>query len=104
MSGRTLVRHAAAGLAATATATALAFVAAGSASAAPPGVVCLTNKFTIVRTSPDVSPNNHLYGLPEGSGFRLTGAEWFNGYNWYQGHGDGHSDGWVPQSDLNCPF
>lgn len=103
MAGRKLARQAVIGLTAMAVAGTLTYAAEGSAAAAPADVICHTNKFTIVRSTPAISPNNHLYGLDQGSGFRLAGLSTFNdGHFWEEGNGNGHSLGWAPADDLNC--
>jgi hypothetical protein len=105
MSGRKLVRHAALGLATTVVAGTVTFAGSGSAAAAPSGVVCITNKFTVVRSSPRLREDNHLYNLDAGRGFRLTGEELVNGgINWYVGNGNNKALGWVPSGNLSCPF
>lgn len=104
MDARKIARGTVTGVAALVAAGALSFTAAGSAAAAPPGVVCITNQPTIVRFGPP-ELGRPGYLLPAGTGFRLAGPEAVDqGVLLYLGHGNGRPDGWAPASNLDCPF
>jgi hypothetical protein len=74
-----------------------AVLPAGIASAtAVPGQVCILNQNTWVRATEGGSV---LYTLDAGSGFRVDHLN--HQQTWIFGHGNGHSDGWIP-NDGRC--
>lgn len=85
-----------------------ALVVAGSATLATAGgasahgngdPICHTNQRTIVRSSPALDPNNHMYTLAAGVGYR---AHSFSPAGWVLGHGNDRAQGYVPRANLNC--
>jgi hypothetical protein len=94
MSTKTVRRTVVTGLGAVAVALALP---AGIASATPvPGQVCNLNQNTWVRATEGGSV---LYTLQTGDGFRVDHLN--HEGSWIFGHGNGHSDGWIP-NDGRC--
>jgi hypothetical protein len=94
MSTTTVRRAVVAGVGALAVAAALP---AGVASATPiPGQVCNLNQNTWVRAT---EGGSMLYTIPAGGGFRVDHLN--QQETWIFGHGNGHSDGWIP-NDGRC--
>lgn len=61
--------------------------------------LCNVNQNTWVRYHPD---GNRMYTIEQGGGFRVVGFS--VNYSWAYGHGNGHSDGWIPNDGrlYNC--
>jgi len=74
-----------------------AVLPSGVAQAYPvPGQVCILNQNTWVRYT---EGGSRMYTLEAGQGFRVDHLN--HAQTWIYGHGNGHSDGWIP-NDGRC--
>ena len=98
MGMRRATRVAAAGLGAVAV---VALMPATTAAAVSAGQLCNVNQNTWVRYTEGGSV---MYTIPAGGGFRVDHLNFQQ--TWVYGHGNGHSDGWIPNDGrlYNCHY
>jgi hypothetical protein len=98
MGMRRSARIAAAGLGAVA---AVALLPAGPAYAVSAGQLCNVNQNTWVRYT---EGGDVMYTIEAGGGFRVDHLNFQQ--TWVYGHGNGHSDGWIPNDGrlYNCHY